>query len=375
MGNRAMKKLLFVFALLFASPALAQWQAPDHSVPIGRGGGATGFKFAAPSTAGLPLASNGATSDPSFQQLLTGGVADNAITSPKIAAGAVLDVKIAAGAATNAKLVSGAANTAKGSVDGVNVTDQFVNFSVLPQANALEIAAVPSAQVVTISNGLGTVTFSGAVPPANTPVQFTTTGALPNPLVVGTVYYIVGSTISGSTARIASTAANAIAGTAMTTSTAGSGTHTLTANGTIPAGYKGHIDEITQGSGGAPNVPFQTVTQITSLTQPAGIYDCSGESFATTAGGALASEYHSTITTTVPPALQGLPASGGGNGSHIIYVANNSAVFNFGPRRFVLTAPTVIYLTMYMTFGNNAGVGNNGAGSATAQGYLRCETK
>lgn len=55
-------------AFFYAGTASAQWQTPDHSIPVGRGGG-TGFKFAAPGTAGLPLVSNGASSDPSFQSI------------------------------------------------------------------------------------------------------------------------------------------------------------------------------------------------------------------------------------------------------------------------------------------------------------------
>ncbi|MCK1460647.1 hypothetical protein IVB34_20305 [Bradyrhizobium sp. 2] len=62
----------FLFALLLVAgsggAALAQWQVPDHSVAIGRGSG-TGFKFAAPGTAGTALISNGAGADPSFQAL------------------------------------------------------------------------------------------------------------------------------------------------------------------------------------------------------------------------------------------------------------------------------------------------------------------
>lgn len=48
------------------SPTLAQWQVPDHAVPIGRGTG-TGFKSAAPSTAGNVLTDMGASADPAFR--------------------------------------------------------------------------------------------------------------------------------------------------------------------------------------------------------------------------------------------------------------------------------------------------------------------
>lgn len=52
--------------LLIASPAVAQWQVPVHAVPVGRGVGMTGFKSAAPGTAGFPLTSLGASADPAF---------------------------------------------------------------------------------------------------------------------------------------------------------------------------------------------------------------------------------------------------------------------------------------------------------------------
>lgn len=72
-------KKIFIRLLTVASgaffiactPAAAQWQTPDHSVPIGRGTG-TGFKFASPGTSGLPLTSNGASSDPTFQAIGAG---------------------------------------------------------------------------------------------------------------------------------------------------------------------------------------------------------------------------------------------------------------------------------------------------------------
>lgn len=62
-----MFRLFAVAISLLASPALAQWQTPNHSVPIGRGAGVTGFGNAVPGTAGLPFVSNGPGADPSFR--------------------------------------------------------------------------------------------------------------------------------------------------------------------------------------------------------------------------------------------------------------------------------------------------------------------
>jgi hypothetical protein len=61
--------LLALSQLLCAWPGAAQWQVPDHAVPIGRGPGFTGFKNAPPGTSGLPLISQGAAADPVFGSL------------------------------------------------------------------------------------------------------------------------------------------------------------------------------------------------------------------------------------------------------------------------------------------------------------------
>lgn len=58
-----------LLANLNCAPALAQWQVQNHSVPIGRGSGVTGFGRAVPATAGLPLSSAGPSADPVFQLL------------------------------------------------------------------------------------------------------------------------------------------------------------------------------------------------------------------------------------------------------------------------------------------------------------------
>jgi len=70
-----MKHFASAFAILFSLclQAEAQWQTPNHSVPVGRGIGITGFGNVAPGTSGLPLVSQGAASDPTFGALNLGG--------------------------------------------------------------------------------------------------------------------------------------------------------------------------------------------------------------------------------------------------------------------------------------------------------------
>lgn len=55
-----------VALVLAGVPADAQWQVPNHAVPIGQGAGFTGFRNATPSDSGSPFVSKGASTDPGF---------------------------------------------------------------------------------------------------------------------------------------------------------------------------------------------------------------------------------------------------------------------------------------------------------------------
>lgn len=80
---------IFVALLTICTPAAAQWQTPNHSVPLGRGAGMAGFGNAAPGVAGQALLSNGASVDPTFQ------------VPPLFSAGAPGYVPAAGGASTS----------------------------------------------------------------------------------------------------------------------------------------------------------------------------------------------------------------------------------------------------------------------------------
>ena len=74
----------FAAVLLFvAAPAFAQWQTPNHSVPLGRGGGIQGFGNALPGVAGQPLVSTGPTTDPAFGNIANSGFAAGAADTYK----------------------------------------------------------------------------------------------------------------------------------------------------------------------------------------------------------------------------------------------------------------------------------------------------
>jgi hypothetical protein len=96
MGYWMMKTFRAFFAaalLLVGTPAFAQWQTPNHSVPIGKGSGYQGFGAAVPGTAGQPFVSTGPTTDPAFGNIANSGFA------------------------------AGAADTYKGSLNGTTVVD------------------------------------------------------------------------------------------------------------------------------------------------------------------------------------------------------------------------------------------------------------
>lgn len=80
---KALRSVVAVALLLIAAPAAAQWQTPNHSVPIGRGGGVTGFGSVPSTTSGLPFVANGAGVDPSYRAVPNNGIAAGATDSVK----------------------------------------------------------------------------------------------------------------------------------------------------------------------------------------------------------------------------------------------------------------------------------------------------
>jgi hypothetical protein len=80
--------------------------------------------------------------------------------------------------------------------------------------------------VCTISNASPAVITVSNTFVANEPVVFSTTGALPTGLTAGTVYYVSATSLSGSSFKVSATAG----GTLINTSSAGSGTHSVTSH-------------------------------------------------------------------------------------------------------------------------------------------------
>ena len=97
--------------------------------------------------------------------------------------------------------------------------------------------------VVTITDtSPGVVSFTKHGAANGTPVSFSTTGALPTGLVAGTQYYVVAT--AANTFEVAAT----VGGTAINTSSAGSGTHTATFGGIAAVAVGDTITGVTSGA-------------------------------------------------------------------------------------------------------------------------------
>jgi hypothetical protein len=99
---------------------------------------------------------------------------------------------------------------------------------------------LPSSFTITIATP-GVVTYAGTVLTNGMAIVLSTTGTLPTGLTSGTVYYVGG--VSGSTFKLATTYANAIAGTYITTTGTQTGTHYVMTNG-IPVTSLGGASDV-----------------------------------------------------------------------------------------------------------------------------------
>lgn len=186
------------------------------------------------------------------------------------------------------------------------------------QASATVTITIASPAVVTwgtttpfVFNGNGTAC-----------INFTTTNTLPTGIIAGTTYYVIGSSVSGNTFQIATTADNAIAGTAINTSGSQAGVHT-----------------------GIPTVPLISGSTFTvaAMSLTAGDWDVSAD--LAFFGGAATSITILTIgistaagafTGTIPSRLFQTDLAANVPGT-------SNSVYHAGPARFSLAATTTIY--------------------------------
>lgn len=130
--------------LALAAPVSAQWQVPNHAVPVGQGGGNIGFNSAAPGTAGQPLVSNGASVDPTFQAVPNSGLA----SAP----------------ANTVKCNPTGGTAAVQDCTGTQVAALIPSSPVVAQTLPFTITNVntPCNTTINITNGPGTLALSGA---------------------------------------------------------------------------------------------------------------------------------------------------------------------------------------------------------------------
>ena len=160
------------------------------------------------------------------------------------------------------------------------------------------------------------------------PVVFTTTGALPTGITAGTVYWVVPSSVTANSFTIATSVANALAGTQITTTGSQSGTQT--------------------GTGGAA-AATGTPINMTGLALTGGDWDCSAGLTrglgATTSVTLLKTSFNTTSAT------DGVLATG--TMSQFSTAANIMALDHtelLGPVRFSLSTTTNVYLVLDDTF-------------------------
>lgn len=204
-------------------------------------------------------------------------------------------------------------------------------------ASGVETGQSQTSATVTITNASPAVITWGTTIPFATGstitatcsvVNFTTSGGLPTGLTVGTNYYVGGASISGNTFSVATSCDNAIAGTYVNTSSAGSGTQT-----------------------GVPTGILATGTQIAigGMSLTAGDWDV------TTQTGFLAG---GTTSITILSTGNGLSIVGANSqigritqltlAANVPGVSNN--VMSSGPARYVLSGTTTIYCVASATF-------------------------
>jgi hypothetical protein len=239
---------------------------------------------------------------------------------------------------------------------------------------------IPKSATVTISNASpAVVTWVGHGLPALAPLYFETTGSLPTGLTAAvkstgtqispntyqsdpTLYYLI--PVDADHFQLATSLANARAGTAVNTSSAGSGTHTAFANAAAPAGTVGELKYKVVEIGSGVNMP--TATEVTWVTldltpgiwEVGGIYGLYGNT-----GSPTFSDWHATIGYSVSGGFLTITSPYGGiNAAHITTNQSNGIVMPFGTQQIVLTGNTTISSAAKINF--------TGGGSAVSYGVI-----
>lgn len=139
---------------------------------------------------------------------------------------------LAAGDVDNPQTNQSALVTNKGQLPGTTTNDDATAGNVgetFCAGGGTSAGAGTNTVTITIASpAVVTMASHGFSNTGTSPVYLTTTGAFPTPLAAATAYWTVPGTVTASTFQIATTPANALAGTAINTSGSQSGTHTGT---------------------------------------------------------------------------------------------------------------------------------------------------
>lgn len=220
--------------------------------------------------------------------------------------------------------------------------------SALPTSIGQIPAATPSASTVTITIASpAVVTWTGHGLAPNSTFVPTTTGALPTGLTAGTTYYVIGSSITTNTFQLATSVANAKAGTAVNTSGTQSGTQTATANALADPGNAGNYRQVDVPSGSAVTMTTNTTYNIATDTLPAGRWLVWGNVFYLPQGATTLLETHTSISLT--SATLDVPSPGSGNAAHLPYIGANGAIVPTSLKFVPATTSTPVYLTASST--------------------------
>jgi hypothetical protein len=150
--------LAFSFLFLVQGSAFAQWQAPSHSVPVGRGAGVTGFGFVGPCAVGVPIVGAGPSSDPvcgvsSQPSRIVTASAPVTVTSSDY----LVIIRQTTGAPINVALPVGTLNQTVIIKDGKG--DAYANpITIIPTTATIDGAGT---YVISVAYGAVTLTFDG----------------------------------------------------------------------------------------------------------------------------------------------------------------------------------------------------------------------
>lgn len=344
MGN-TMKKILALVLLLGLTVGAGAQTFPLGNIPVGKGPGKQGWTALAPGSNGQCLVIAGGA--PSFgscgslspggsdQQVqynnagAFGGLTNTQVTTRINAFTSVLSgaVPASGGGTTNFLRADGSFAAPPGGTGDVvgSGTPVVGDLALYTSTTGKAIASpgykpsqvpglIPTTSTVTISNGANaSVTWAAHGLTGGETVFFCTTSALPTGLTAcvpgagvvsantyksnPTLYYVCyGGTLGVNNFAVATTLANAKAGVCVTTSSAGSGTHTAFANALACAGCVGEYIWLAVEPGSPINVPDSSAGVVwNSISLSAGIWDIGSTTGGiSTAGPATLTHLHST---------------------------------------------------------------------------------